>query len=1283
MALFEQYTKPGVYTRETVEDPGIILFGDLRIPVFVGEGQETRSYKNIELHRGSSAVADDLVVKENISDQVTGLIREFVLGYGPVVKGDGTGTTTNTPTDITVLADGVPATVTSLNGATKTFQLHDIYALGTNLEVTYYFKRQDTLVENEDLAPQVPLFATWSADANLALTLTTPGELGNAVSLALTSVAPASDALAVSGAGSNTIAIELLKSERTLSTLGSTAWALSGSTVTRTTGSWLTDGCLVGDAVKFNTALNITPAGTHALITNIDVTGKIMTVDATLVNETVATPAADDVYVYEVRTYGDINNILEVGIPTPSGYITLQTAGSLTAMATESVLAVASNLFRDGAGPNTNVSFKLSNVPVVDGTNGGVVTTNPEFVTVKINNVKTTVKAIDGLTGLVTLATPVLGGQTLTATYYTNTYQDTYDLLPAANVATLDLVGFGPDREDFINTVDYVLETPVGKTARIQWGASSNTATGVWTAGYTPFDAAIITTTLVDERMYLQPVQGVVDGKNAIFTLLDVPTDGSGLSRPTNNPALVHVYVGLDPVSALAAGEVRVIQCFGESKTIKLYTPPAAGKLIFASYYRNTLNDHTYTLEVVNPGIVGQGTYKVTNELGDVLPVAKNGNAVVSEANFVTAGGIVWPASFSDLSTVPGKSPDETVTVTFMSGDDDFVVSQATQGTLTSAVNAGLRFRSTTTGSAAGQSAVSIQFVGTTQKADNEAVDFVADAISIYITKSGGGTRSLADVIALFSAPNPIPTRTATGVIICEPVSGSTVLTGNAVAGIAENFVNGVNAVTTPRSVHFNVTSSRTAGDALADGLGRTGGATTGATGAIGYLGQTFADATTGVKFTIVDPNIPVEALGVYGLTSLPSPSYHYRPGDTLTFTVSKALARVTSAVPTIDLAGLRTKVGTTYGMHIGDTAVVTSYNKAGSEPLVGDFYYISYTTYKTDDDFALKIYTNASDAYAQYGDPNPTNKLSLAARLFSQNGGEVFGCVQVRKDTGMEVAADASFNAAISALAAPLPGSDRKADMIVPLTTSPYVIQHLNRHLITQGSQRMSGEAIGIYGHDFYATPETMRGLARSLKAERLIGIAVPGAILEIDTNGKTAEFAVGGEFLAAAMTGLTLNPANDVATTLTKQSLVGFSRLIKRYDDPTMDLMAADGLTCLVERSGSFLIRHWVTTDNTSPLKREPTSRLIIDYVRKIVRRNLDQFIGRKLLQSAINSVTVVTTSTLKALTEQEIIEGFKNLQITRDEYDPTVLHVKFFVKPIFSLLWIDVSLTVTTKL
>lgn len=1188
MAAFDSYLKPGVTTQESVEDPGALLFGDVRIPVLIGEGQETKAHKNVEMHRGSSSVVDDLVVKENLSDQVTGLTRSFQLGYFPVVKGNGAGTITNLPTDITILADGIPATVTSLNGETGGFQTQAMYAEGTQLEATYYFKRRDTFVQDEDLSNQVPAFAVWEGDANLPLSLSIPGALGNSVRLSLVSTTPTDDSVAVGGIGTDQITIQLLKS--------------NGST----------------------------------------------------------------------RTYGDIKNLIEVGILTVSGYIVLQGAMS-GAVAAQTAAPVAATYFRDGDGPNSNTTFKLAHVPVVDGTNGGVVTTNPAHITVKVNNVPMSVRTLDGETGLFTLASEVTYGSVLTASYYTNTYQDTYDMIPSGDVSSLDMVGFGPDREDFVNTVDYVLENTNG-SARIQWGASVSTQAGVWTAGYEPFNGSVITTTLVDEKVFLRPVQGVVDGKNSVFTLLDVPTEGSGLSRPTNDPGLIHVYVGTDPINALSQGEVRVIQCFGQSRTFKLYTPPAAGRSVFASYYRSTLNDHTYTFNVAVPGIIGQGTYTITDELGNVVPVVKPGAHTVTEANFATTG-IVWPYSASDLSCVPGKSPNETITVTFEAGDPDFIITPAVQATAVDPENDDITFRSTNTGTAP-NGVVKILFVGVTEQADATALEVSGDTVSVYITKVGGVTRTLQEIINLFTTnPGNVTWPTATGTIICEPSSGSAVLTTNAAASSTNPtgtaFANGAAAVTSPRSLHYTVTSNRTQNDSLLDGMGVTTGT--------GYLNQTFEAASTGVRFTIINPDDALE----FGYTSLPSPSYHFQPGDTLVFTVNNAEARVTSAVTTNALAGVRTKVVSTYGMKAGDTAVVTTYNKAGNEPKVGDFYFISYTTVKSDSEFALKLYTNVTDAYAVYGDPTPNNPLSLAARLFAQNGGQMFGCIQVRKEIGLETASDQSYMTAISSLAAPLPGSDRKADVIVPLTSSPVVIQHLNRHLITQGSQRMSGEATGFYGYDIYATPDSMRSLARSLKTDRLTGAAVPVAVLEAQISGKSVEFAVPGPFVAAALAGLSLNPANDVATTLTRQNVVGFTRLVKRFDDPTMDLMAADGLTCLIERDGALQVRHWVTTDNSSPLKREPTSRLIVDYTRKIVRRNLDQFIGRKLLQSAINSVTVVTTSTLKSLVEQEIIEGFKGLQVARDENDPSVLHVKFFVKPIFSLLWIDVSLTVTTKL
>lgn len=73
--------------------------------------------------------------------------------------------------------------------------------------------------------------------------------------------------------------------------------------------------------------------------------------------------------------------------------------------------------------------FKTNFVPVVDGSNGGVVTTDPSKVQVLVNGYPVQVTAVDGSTGLYTLAVGVVYGSTLEVTYFTNKYQDTADLL--------------------------------------------------------------------------------------------------------------------------------------------------------------------------------------------------------------------------------------------------------------------------------------------------------------------------------------------------------------------------------------------------------------------------------------------------------------------------------------------------------------------------------------------------------------------------------------------------------------------------------------------------------------------------------------------------------------------------------------------------------------------------------------------------------------------------------------------------------------------------------------
>ena len=1220
MPLFTQYTRPGVYTSVVYEEAGVSLFGDARIPVLIAEGQETLKLTEQELHRGSSSSTDERRVLENLSHQVVGG-RSYILTYGPVTDGNGKGTVSVNPADLSAYTTDdqgtlIPLRVTYLQGSTREFTLETILPLGAELKVSYSFKNADTQ-RTDDLSAQVPTFASWTATLGAiptALTLapSLPGASGNRVTLAVTLAlvgAGVEDQMAITGIGTNAISIEARRKDGT------------------------------------------------------------------------------------VRTVGQLKALIEaadpgLGIPTASAGLIVVKAIAPTAV-NVAATAVAATAFTGGAGPNTNTTFQVKEAPIVDGSNGGVVLGAPaDTLVATVNGTPVAIAAVDGALGLVTLVSGVPTGAELLVSYYTNTFQDTSDLLPAENVAAITSAGYAPGRSDFVDGVDFVLVDN-----QIHWGAAAIAKQGVYTPGFTPFDPQVVTTTLADEKVYLRPCTGTSNGVNTAFTLEDVPTDGGQLSRVTSNPDLVSVFVGQTPQEAYAAGSKRIARLDGKAKALTLYDPPAVGMRVYASYWRSALNDHTYTLKVVTPGITGQGSYTIKDENGAALPVVAPGAHVVTEANFALTG-IVWPRQSPDLRGVAGQTPQETVTLTFL----DDVMGHQTQAPIQAVCDtaqAGLRFRATNFGTGPNSAAAgvvdankpSVRFVSTAAVADDAAVVVTAEAIVININRdttaspTGGATRTLGEIAAYFAA-NSV-TTTLLGRVICEPNPSTTSVDTVCTSGTAAAFIGGDVEKTLDYAIHYRVTSSRSSSDALADGLGRTGGATTPATGiptegAEGWLGQTFIDTDTGFQATILDPD---SALG-YGYTELPALSYNYQPGDKLVFTVSPAAAHVTSVKPNIAIPGLKTKVTTTFGMYAGDTLLLSTYNKAGNEPKIGEFYYVNLLLNKSETAFGLQTYTDTSDIYRAYGDAVPENRASLAAKLMFLNGASILAIRQVKKATGLAVASDQSYMAAIAELSLPLPGSDRKCDIIIPMTTSPVVQQALSKHLSTQSAPRNRGEAIGFIGLPMYATPESARTLARNLDTERLILAYPGGAILSVDVNNVAVEYAVDGSFIAAAMAGLCLNVANDVATTLTGQKIVGFSRLIRRTEGTILDLVAADGVTVLVESSGALEVVHYRTTSTDSVLKIEPTTTTIVDYTRQRTRSALKQFVGRKGVQAIITDITIAVNSLMGSLVSQEILTSFQPPKVVRDATDPTVIHVTVAIKPMFSVLWLDVTFKVSVK-
>lgn len=1202
MALFTSYAPPGVFTFEIFNAQTPTATGATRIPVVIGEGQQFFTFANVELFRGSSAVEDDQAVNENISNQITGFTRSFQTTYFPVVDGTGKGVVTNDPSKIQVQAvdtngNVLPVTVVSLVGATGVFATQDIIPQGYTLEITYYFKRGDTLVTNEDDSFQIPAYATQTVSisnagspptsGSVVLSLSNPGSSGNLVTLQFVSGAAVPDAQAVGG------------------------------------------------------------AGTDAIVININSTS-------------LSTPT---------RTLQTLVNLIAAGIPTlDGGYLT---AGTISGVASTPLAATAAIPFAGGLGGNSNLTFQVQNFPITDGTNGGVTTTNPALVTAEVNGAAVTVAAVNGQQGLVTLSSPVAYNSTLTFTYYYNTWQNTFDLLPASNVASIVEVGLGPNRNDFIQNVDFALGVDADGNGTINWGNSVNEAVGMAAAGENAnFTPAEVVTSLVDEQVFLRPLSGVVNSKNTVFGVQDTPVNGSGLGVPTDNPTLIKVYVGSDPLEAFFNGPVRVAALSSVAQQVTLYNPPAAGNSVFASYYRNTLETHQYAVQVVTPAYGGLGTFIISNEIGQVAPLVTFTSGTVADSAGFAATGVVYPNNEPDYQAQAGAAVDETVTLTF-NDDGNAVVIPAVQASLALTQGSGtLTFTATTPGVLGNLVQVAINAVNT------NAVPVTVSGNLVTIYSNWAGTQlTLAQIAALFPSAETLDG----GSITCI-ATGTT--SGLASTTAATNFSGGANAVTTPVTHSYTVSSTN-----AAKGSG-SGGSN------IGYLDQTYYDIVTGFRVTIVNPADHV----AYGVLSIPV-SYSFTPGDILVYNVKADASGANAAVRNcgtpgtapaqannlVAIPGLNTTVISNYNSTANDTVVVSTFRGSGDGPAVGTFYYVTFTTNKTAADMALKLYTNPSVAYQAYGQPSTVNRLSLGIQLLTLNGAQTFGAIQVPVQPGTNLAASSDFIAALQQLTVNLPGLNQKANVVVPLSNDPTVHQALSRQLITQAGPRYKGEAIGFVGYSQFTTPQQASANAVSLDNMRVIAIGNPAAGIEITdlTTGVAVEYPVDGPFMACAMAGLNCNPANDVATTLTEQNLVGFSRLLITYDDPTMDLMAANGLTLLLNNNGSLLIRHYKTTDPDNDLTSEPTSVTITDYVAQQFRASLKQFIGRKLVTSLVTDITVVSNALLQSLVAAEIIDGYQNLTVTPNANDPTEVDVAVTFKPIFSLLYAGVTFTVQTSL
>lgn len=609
MALgpFVTYVPPGVYTRTLTEANAANLVAGLRIPVYIGVGQQELEQTDLELVRGSSATLDQQIVNEDVSQQFVvdetnpnnptlgatdGALTKFRVRNFPIVDGQGFGKTSNNIRSVSVSINGTPVAVGSVQGAKGYVVLQVPPQPGDDVRCTYFFHRSDTAF-TDTVSNQVTVEQA---------ILTTPA------------VAPF-EILA------NTTDVFILKVNGVQSTV------------------------------------NLLPATYTAA-------GLKSAIDAALISGLATSVFTDNQGRDHVRFIAAQS--LEIGAGSANGALG----------------------FAEGSATNRNRVFRVFQRPIVDGTDGGITTTDPTKVTVLVNNAQVVAEAVDGTNGTVTLPSAPPPGSKVLITYWANTWQDTFDYLPNTLVTEVLRSGFAPGRNDYIEQQDFVISNPSPDVSIIHWGSSYVVASATRSPGAEPFDDTQIIPTLVDDKLFLAECDRVINttvvpavASPNQFTLPEVPTTGNGRDTPlgsavfnavtnnrvglnTNRPDLVEVWAGHDVKDALSRNKLTVREVDAATRVLTLKEEVPPDHKLFATFWFSRLRDDTYIFTNKVSGAVGLGQYEVFSTLEN-----RNFHQVRFGVKTGLPETVVWPRGVETIPdayhTGAGTPVSETVTVTF------------------------------------------------------------------------------------------------------------------------------------------------------------------------------------------------------------------------------------------------------------------------------------------------------------------------------------------------------------------------------------------------------------------------------------------------------------------------------------------------------------------------------------------------------------------------------------------------------------------------------------------
>lgn len=318
-------------------------------------------------------------------------------------------------------------------------------------------------------------------------------------------------------------------------------------------------------------------------------------------------------------------------------------------------------------------------------------------------------------------------------------------------------------------------------------------------------------------------------------------------------------------------------------------------------------------------------------------------------------------------------------------------------------------------------------------------------------------------------------------------------------------------------------------------------------------------------------------------------------------------------------------------------------------------------------------------ELYSIYGSPSQENTLSAAAEIAVANGAPRLIVVQ-----GDHTGNDPAWFQAYEAL------ERTQVYMIVPMQNRFYsqvALAGLD-HVERMSETPFRRERILILGEKPKETPEDENDLdalpreaVKDFNGEERVVFVGADFPLTVIAGETTA--AVGG-YLAAAVAGRWAG-YEYIPTTLYLKQL---NRILldwpqrDLYSEAQLRQLAREGLTLLLQREGTSIVNHFVTTiANFNPVDEEPSLWRIRDYVAIEVRRVLEnRYVGSVVTQEVVEDVKNSTIALLQGFVDQKILTKYSGVQVSVDQIEPRQVNVAFDIEPVFPLN--DIVLNISVK-